>query len=145
MNTSQQCLKNNKAALKNNAGTMQYHTSRFIQSQSSELAQAINFLKKSKEHLIKTEMRNLQEQQEDLVTNYENIYQKTQQNINFTEKKLMILHPSNVLKRGYSITRASGKVLGDIKELEDGQIIETELYKGIVESRVEKTKTKKTK
>lgn len=145
MNTSQQCLKDNKAALKNNAGTMQYHTSRFIQSQSGELSQAINILEKSKGHLIKIENRNLHDLQEDLVTNYKNIYQKTQQNINFTEKKLMILHPSNVLKRGYSITRASGKVLEDIMELEDGQIIETELYKGIVESRVEKTKTKKTK
>lgn len=144
-NTCQQFLKDNKAALKNNAATLQYHTSSFIQSQGSKLDQAINTLGKSKGHLIKTEARNLRDLQEDLITNYKNIHQKTQQNITFTEKRLKLLDPSHVLQRGFSITRASGKVLRGIENLKEGQTIETELYQGIVESRVKKTKTKNAK
>ena len=50
------------------------------------------------------------------------------------EGKLQLLDPANLLRRGYSITRAGGKVVRNAKTLKKGQRIETILYDGKVES-----------
>jgi exodeoxyribonuclease VII large subunit len=47
------------------------------------------------------------------------------------------LDPSNVLRRGYSITRVGGKVIRDLSGLRKGSSIETELHCGSVVSTVE--------
>jgi exodeoxyribonuclease VII large subunit len=68
--------------------------------------------------------------------------------INFfvSEKKhkLEILHktnefldPVNVLKRGYSITFYNGKLLKDSSDVNNNEMIETRLFKGKINSRVE--------
>lgn len=50
--------------------------------------------------------------------------------------------PQTILKRGYSITRANGKVILDPAILDEGDLVETELHKGRLTSRVENKKTK---
>ncbi len=50
------------------------------------------------------------------------------------EKNLRNLDPVNILKRGFSITRHNGKAVTDIAELERGQEIETQVYKGKITS-----------
>jgi len=52
------------------------------------------------------------------------------------EDKLRLLNPANLLRRGYSITRAGGKVVRSARMLEKGQQIETILYDGKVVSEV---------
>jgi len=50
------------------------------------------------------------------------------------EDKLHLLDPVNMLRRGYSITRADGKIVRNAKILQTGQLIETMLYDGKFES-----------
>ena len=50
------------------------------------------------------------------------------------EDKLQLLDPVNMLKRGYSITSADGKVVRNAKTLIKGQTIETIFHDGIIES-----------
>jgi len=50
------------------------------------------------------------------------------------EGKLHLLDPVNLLRRGYSITLADGKIVRNAQMLEKGQHIETILYEGKVES-----------
>jgi len=50
------------------------------------------------------------------------------------EGNLQLLNPVNLLRRGYSITLANRKVVRNTKTLEKGQVIETVLYDGRVES-----------
>jgi len=50
------------------------------------------------------------------------------------EGHLQLLDPVNLLRRGYSITRAGGKVVRNVKALKKEQHIETILYDGKLES-----------
>lgn len=59
--------------------------------------------------------------------------------LTLTEKQVNLLHPSNVLKRGYSITRRNGKAVTDISEIGEGEQIETTLFAGKIISEVKTT------
>ena len=52
---------------------------------------------------------------------------------------LSYIDPANVLKLGYSISRFNGKVLRNISGLKNGDVIETTLNKGKIESTVSGT------
>ena len=54
-------------------------------------------------------------------------------------EKVRLLEPSNVLKRGYSITTHNGKPVKDIELIKTGDIVKTEIYNGSFESKIEKT------
>lgn len=54
------------------------------------------------------------------------------------EQAVRHLDPVNVLRRGYSITRLNGQAIKDTLQVEDGDIIEIELFKGRVRSKVQK-------
>ncbi len=53
------------------------------------------------------------------------------------EDKIQLLHPSNILKRGFSITRYKGKAVTDASELKSGDELVTQVYDGELKSRVE--------
>ena len=52
------------------------------------------------------------------------------------EEKIRLLHPHNVLKRGYSITRLNGKALTNPADAKEGDVLVTELSEGEVVSKV---------
>jgi exodeoxyribonuclease VII large subunit len=49
-----------------------------------------------------------------------------------------LVDPQNILKRGYSLTMMNGKILKSIQLVKVGDLLETRLSDGIVESKVEK-------
>lgn len=49
------------------------------------------------------------------------------------------MHPDNVLKRGYSITRYKGKALRNADEVKPGDILQTTLFEGAIDSEVKST------
>ena len=51
--------------------------------------------------------------------------------------KLEVLNPITTLKRGYSVTRANGKIINSISDVTKGNIIFTDLQDGKVESVIE--------
>ena len=50
------------------------------------------------------------------------------------EEKVRLLHPDNILKRGFSITRLNGKVVTCAKDLKPGDELCTQVYEGEVMS-----------
>lgn len=52
------------------------------------------------------------------------------------------LHPDNILKRGFSITLHNGKVLKSINKLDPDSEIVTQLYNGVIKSRITDKKRK---
>ena len=50
------------------------------------------------------------------------------------EEKVRLLHPDNILKRGFSITRMNGKVVTCAKDLKPGDELRTQVYEGEVMS-----------
>ena len=63
--------------------------------------------------------------------------------INTTEKMVRILHPENVLKRGYSISILNGKAVTDSNEITPGDEIQTILYNGELTSVITKKQDKR--
>ncbi|MCR4965549.1 MAG: exodeoxyribonuclease VII large subunit [Bacteroidales bacterium] len=57
--------------------------------------------------------------------------------ISSMEEKIGLLHPDNILKRGFSITRANGKAVTKASELKKGDIITTQFHEGETESVVQ--------
>ncbi len=54
--------------------------------------------------------------------------------LTMTEEKVHLLHPGNILKRGFSITRLNGKALTGNGTLKPGDVLDTQLYHGKVTS-----------
>ena len=53
------------------------------------------------------------------------------------EEKIKLLHPEQVMKRGYSITRLNGKAITDAAMVHSGDTLTTVLYQGKIKSKVE--------
>jgi exodeoxyribonuclease VII large subunit len=54
-------------------------------------------------------------------------------------KRLELVNPINILRRGYSMTLHEGKSISSIKNIKPGSRLETRLYKGTIISNVENT------
>ena len=70
-----------------------------------------------------------------------NVFQYIMSQQNFvtqTKTKIELLHPNNILKRGYSITLKNGKAIRNADELATGEIIVTKFLQSEVESVVKK-------
>jgi len=50
------------------------------------------------------------------------------------EEKVRLLHPDNILKRGFSITRHNGKVITNATTLKPGDELQTQVYEGEITS-----------
>lgn len=57
-----------------------------------------------------------------------------EQKLKGIEDMLRVLSPENTLKRGYSITRVNGKAVNDPEAVKEGDIIETTLSGGVLQS-----------
>ncbi len=60
------------------------------------------------------------------------------QNLLHLEERFRLLHPQNILKRGFSISYCGGKVIFDAAEVKKGDLIRTKLASGQIVSRVER-------
>lgn len=59
-------------------------------------------------------------------------------NLHQIKEKLRLVDPQNILKRGYSLTMVNGKLLKSIQLIKEGDLLETRLGDGTIESIVEK-------
>jgi exodeoxyribonuclease VII large subunit len=62
---------------------------------------------------------------------------RQENNLTQAETKIELLHPENVLKRGYSITYFNGKSVKDASQLNKNDIITTRFLKGEINSKVD--------
>lgn len=75
----------------------------------------------------------MSEKMRTLVPHY---FSRQQERIANMEDKIQLLHPDNILKRGYSITRFKGKAVSEATKLKPGDEIVTQVYHGEIRSRV---------
>jgi exodeoxyribonuclease VII large subunit len=59
---------------------------------------------------------------------------KEQNTLQQSQTKIELLHPENILKRGYSITMKNGKAISRADEVSEGEIITTKLFSGEIKS-----------
>ncbi|MCQ2285646.1 MAG: exodeoxyribonuclease VII large subunit [Bacteroidales bacterium] len=68
------------------------------------------------------------------------LVEQQQEKLNVIAKQVELLHPDNVLKRGFSITYANGKAVVDASDLAETQEITTKLFNGTLTSVITKIK-----
>ncbi|MDP3643157.1 MAG: exodeoxyribonuclease VII large subunit [Bacteroidota bacterium] len=63
-------------------------------------------------------------------------------NLDLIHEKLRLIDPNNILKRGYSLTMINGKIIKSVKQIAEGDQIQTRLSDGTVRSTVKEISNK---
>ena len=91
-------------------------------------------------HIMTAPLNHLKSLEHNLRISIRRYMQSKQNMLSAMDQALRLLDPANVLKRGYSITRLNGRVVKVAERLSDGDIIDSELFSGIVRSIVDKNR-----
>ena len=113
-------------------------TNRFVTRQNHLLDQSgnkLNFV--FREQMLKSKNQLGQFQYLIKIRSIETI-RAEKKNLSSIQEKLRLVDPQNILKRGYSLTMLNGKIVKSIKQIKEGDLLETRLSDGIVESTVKK-------
>lgn len=86
--------------------------------------------------IIKEEYKNLSYLRNIITISAKNILEKEKNNLLSEEKYLSAINPSNILKKGYTITLFNGKIVQSVKQLSKGDRLETLTTDGKIESTV---------
>ncbi len=98
-----------------------------------------NFILKTAADRIKNDFINMDNNARLIKLFSKQIIEKQQTIIDNYIKQLELLHPENILKRGFSITYHKGKVITDSNSLQNEDLIVTQYYKGKTESIIKKS------
>lgn len=98
-----------------------------------------NFILKTASDRIKNDFINMGNNTRLIKLFSKQIIEKQQAIIDNYIKQLELLHPENILKRGFSITYHKGKVITDSNNLQNEDLIVTQYYKGKTESIIKKS------
>lgn len=133
-------FKNQKSGLQESARLFNSLTNRTLDRNKTVLEQIARSLVSGSQLIFRNEKEYILGMEKNLVLNARSQLMENHQKVRFSEEKLRLLSPENVLKRGYSITRQKGKAIRDPGEVDPEEIIETQLYKGKILSHIEKIK-----
>ena len=131
-------LKKHQSELKQVTIETKNKTNRFVTRQNHMLSQSGNMLNFAfRKQMLKS--KNKLNQCENLVKilSLETI-RTEKRNLNSIQEKLRLVDPQNILKRGYSLTMLNGKIVKSVGQLQKGDLLETRLSDGTVESNVDK-------
>jgi exodeoxyribonuclease VII large subunit len=99
-----------------------------------------SFVIKNFQRIVQEKNMEVLTRERELLQTYERYLVKKSQEIELRGEKLSALNPSNILKRGYSITTLNGKVVKNSQEVKPGEILETTFCEGKVSSIVKEIK-----
>ena len=112
-----------------------FKADRIPANQESRLSSAVKTFSSGKEMALG---RNCQ----GLIASTIDLLSMTNQMLTRLESTLNLLNPENVLQRGYSITSINGLILKNSDKVGNNDLIDTQLYKGSLRSRVLVTKSR---
>ncbi|TVQ75883.1 MAG: exodeoxyribonuclease VII large subunit [Flavobacteriales bacterium] len=84
----------------------------------------------SKQKLAQRESQKIHELQELLIIYTQHRMQGISQQLENLQQTIKLLRPEKLLARGFSISRIQGKAIRDVRDLQSGDEIETELFNG---------------
>jgi exodeoxyribonuclease VII large subunit len=135
-NRSEMFLKDQYSELKKLATDTRNQTDRYVTQQNHLLEQSGNKLNYSfREQVLKNGSKLKQFRQMLKMRTFRTI-RAEKKNLNLIQEKLRLVDPQNILKRGYSLTILNGKILKSVRLAKEGDLLETRLSDGTVESTV---------
>jgi exodeoxyribonuclease VII large subunit len=93
-------------------------------------------------NLLRHQSSVLNQQKFQLAINSSHMIKNQSSQLDFLHQKLKLLDPKQTLKRGFSITKLNGKAIFDSNTIKKGDLINTQFYRGEIESTVNKNKSK---
>ncbi len=137
-NRTETFLKDQQSTLKQLMTEAKNQTKRFVTRQTHQLdysGNKLNFI--FREQVLKN--KNLLNQFQHLVKIRAHETIRTERkNLNLIQEKLRLIDPQTILKRGYSLTMLNGKILKSVHQVAEGDLLETRLNDGTIESKVGK-------
>ena len=112
-----------------------FKAGRIPANQESRLTSAAKSFSSGKEMVLRRNSQNL-------IAGTRNLMSMNNMMLKGLDSSLTLLNPENVLQRGYSITSINGLILKNSDKVEQNDLIDTQLYKGSLSSRVLVTKRK---
>ncbi len=113
------------------------NATRLITRERSLMAQLENSCQLMATHLLNQEKNRIANINKMIQLSVKQSFTIKSKELEGLEEKVMLLHPEQVLRRGYSITRLNGKALTNPKAVKRGDHLVTTLYSGEVGSVVE--------
>jgi exodeoxyribonuclease VII large subunit len=141
-NRTEVFLKGQQSDLKQLTIGAKNKTNRFVTRQNHLLDQSgnkLNFV--FREQMLKSKNQLNQFQYLIKIRSIETI-RTEKKNLSSIQEKLRLVDPQNILKRGYSLTMMNGKIVKSVNQLKEGDLLETRLSDGKVESKVDKISNK---
>lgn len=107
-----------------------------LELEKHKLSQIENSHRLIATRLVTHEKSKLENLQNMMNLSAKNILENQKKDLQSLKEHIELLHPDNVLKRGYSITLLNGKAVTQAKQVKSGDILTTRLLKGTIESEV---------
>ena len=110
---------------------------RMLTQEKSRIGQIEHSYKLIASHLLAQEKKQIESLCKMMHISINQLVKIKNKELEALEEKIKLLHPEQVLKRGYSITRLNGKALTDAAAVHPGDSLTTVLYHGKIKSKVE--------
>ncbi len=131
-------LQGHRSAIREQVLGVQSNVKMFVKINRDELNESKNVIQRGTQKLISTNREDISRIELGLTPSTDRFIEDRRTEIQQLEKDVKNLSPENVLRRGYSITLINGKAARYANDLKPGDILETQLYKGEIESEVKK-------
>jgi len=114
----------------NNTGKKQISKATLVPAnQASRLSSTVK-------SFISLKVNSLERNIQKLITTSVTFMAENKTGVTNMENKLELLNPENILRRGYSITTMNGIIIKDRAQVKEGDLIDTQLYDGLLNSKV---------
>jgi exodeoxyribonuclease VII large subunit len=137
-NRSEAFLKNQYSELKQLTIDTKNQTFRFVTHQNHLLVQSGNNLNYTFRKQVLNNKNALKQFQQMIKIRTTESIRTEKKYLNSIQEKLRLVDPQTILKRGYSLTMLKGKILKSVQLVKEGDLLETRLRDGSVESTVKK-------
>jgi exodeoxyribonuclease VII large subunit len=133
---TQKILEQNRIELTRIKSQLPLVKQNFIWSKKKALKQSINTIRDSKDALFTIQKRTLMQAESVLKIIPKQIINKQKSELKLFTKTIQLIHPENVLKRGYAMVYKDNEVVTGKSNLKLGDEVQLKLRDGIVKSKI---------
>lgn len=133
-------LTNGKYRIAECIGDLQQHTESILLQQRREIKHNSTVIIKDSNNFIMHKQVQLSQAESAVKYSAPRNIKQEKIGLQHIEEKIRVMHPENILKRGFSITTFNGKTVQQIENLKSGDVLQTKIYAGIITSEVITTK-----
>ena len=91
--------------------------------------------------LLERQRSRLEDMQKAVINKMIELFTANRYFLELAETKMKYVNPKNILEKGFSITRVNGKAVRETDGVKKGDVLETELFRGVIRSEIKDIET----